>query len=205
MNTKDRQEARRRRILENSETRLKKITDLSTSENSFNSLIDPIDKEQESILWLPETSITECNQIHESNKNIEEKVFNYKLTNSKSESYFTAYKYYEINFSKSSALNMVLSQIVLALLYYDLGFIFGNSAVLPFTISIIPELLNFKEDHDNFYVFGLLLLGISQEVAQQVSKSFKLASFVAKRFCVYVFCFTISYVIFRDSKRINDI
>lgn len=35
-------------------------------------------------------------------------------------------KYYEFKFSSITILHIILSQMVLVLLYYDLGFIFGN-------------------------------------------------------------------------------
>lgn len=46
MNAEERREARRRRILENSETRLRKITTLSTNENVFDGRSELVKDEQ---------------------------------------------------------------------------------------------------------------------------------------------------------------
>lgn len=50
MSVEERREARRRRILENSENRLKKITTLSTTENVLNGHANLIKDEQGDIL-----------------------------------------------------------------------------------------------------------------------------------------------------------
>lgn len=50
MNAEERREARRRRILENSENRLKKITTISTSDNVLNGLTNYMKDEQGNIL-----------------------------------------------------------------------------------------------------------------------------------------------------------
>lgn len=53
-------------------------------------------------------------------------VFNYEPKNLNPIVHSKNVKYYEINISYVTILHIILSQIVLALLYYDLGFVFGN-------------------------------------------------------------------------------
>lgn len=62
----------------------------------------------------------------------------------------------------------------------------------------IPELFTSKEQHDSIHLIVLLMLGFSQDMAKQLSRSAKLALIIGKRFCVYIFCFMCSYALLKS-------
>jgi len=56
----------------------------------------------------------------------DEPIFNYELNHFNSKLHSKNIKYYKIKFSSITILHIILSQVVLVLFYYDLGFLFGN-------------------------------------------------------------------------------
>ncbi|VVC25500.1 Hypothetical protein CINCED_3A001837 [Cinara cedri] len=200
MNAEERREARRRRILENSEIRLKKITSITTDENVLNEQTEIIKDKQENNNIKPELSDWTIPKHHnkEPTENLNPNVFkdktffNYK-TNFSSKLHSKSFNY-EIKISSITVLHMVLSQIILALFYYDLGFLFGNSVIVPFLPSAIIDFYTSKQQHNNVNMVVLSgMMGIPQNFAKQISKCLKLATIILTRFCVYIFCFTCSY------------
>ncbi|XP_025409833.1 uncharacterized protein LOC112683145 isoform X2 [Sipha flava] len=197
MNAEERREARRRRILQNSETRLKKITTLSTNENLLDGQSDFIKDEWENSTMNPVLSdwpVPKCNLDTGTSTTIleEKRVFNFE-PNHLNTNLHSKNVTYKIKCSPITILHIILSQIVLVLFYYDLGFLFGNSVVVPFLLSIVPELYTSKEQHDSIHMVMLLMLGLSQNSAKWISRCIKLTSVVGKRFCIYIFCFVCSY------------
>jgi len=65
----------------------------------------------------------------------DQKVFNYEQNHFNPQLHSKDIKY-EIKFSSITILHVVLSQIVLVLLYYDLGFLFGNVSNILLNIKI---------------------------------------------------------------------
>ncbi|XP_022178998.1 uncharacterized protein LOC111039712 [Myzus persicae] len=200
MNVEVRREARRRRILENSQVRLKKITSIISNPSILNESEFIKDKPENctrnsELLDSPVPQCLKENVIPTVLEN--QQVFNYEQNHFNPKLHSKDIKY-EIKCSSITILHIVLSQIVLVLFYYDLGFLFGNSIVVPFLLSAIPELYTSKEQHDNVHIIVLLMLGFSQNLARNISRYLKLASITGKRFCVYIFCFTCSYAIFTN-------
>ncbi|NP_001155796.1 uncharacterized protein LOC100168712 [Acyrthosiphon pisum] len=200
MNVEEKREARRRRILENSEVRLKKITSISSNQtqsilNEQSEFIKDTSEnctQKSELLYSPVPKCLIENVIPTVLE--DQKVFNYEQNHFNPQLHSNDIKY-EIKLQSITTLHVVLSQFVLVLFYYDLGFLFGNSIVVPFLLSAIPELYTSKEPHDNIHIIVLLMMGFSQNLARKISRYFKLASLTGKRFCVYIFCFTCSYAI----------
>lgn len=201
MTIEERREARRKRILENSEVRLKKITSISSNQNILNEQPEFIKDKSENytqnseLLDFPVLNCDKENVIPTVLEN--QQVFNCEPNHFNPKLHSKNIKY-EIKFSSTTILHIILSQIVLVLFYYDLGFLFGNSIVVPFLLSAIPELYTSKEQHDSIHMIVLLMMGFSQNFAKSISRFFKLASTTGKRFCVYMFCFICSYAIFTN-------
>lgn len=65
----------------------------------------------------------------------EQNVFNFEPNHLNTNSH-SKNNYYEIKCSPITILHIILSQIVLVLFYYDLGFLFGNVSFL--LLNIIP-------------------------------------------------------------------
>ncbi|XP_025194644.1 uncharacterized protein LOC112594194 [Melanaphis sacchari] len=197
MNTEERREARRKKILENSEVRLKKITSISSNQNINNEQSEYIKDKPENYTRnseLPDSPVQKCFKENVISTVLEnQQVFNHEPNHFNPKLH--SKNIYEIKFSSITILHIVLSQIVLVLFYYDLGFLFGNSIVVPFLLSTIPELYKSKEQHDNIHMIVLLMMGFSQSLARNISRFFKLASTTGKRFCIYMFCFICSYAI----------
>ncbi|XP_060854652.1 uncharacterized protein LOC132932346 [Rhopalosiphum padi] len=198
MNIEERREARRKRILENSEHRLKKITSLSSNQNILNEQSEFIKDKPENCSQnsdLPDFSVQKCFKENVIPTVIEnQQVFNYEPDHFNPKLHSKNIKY-EIKFSFITILHIILSQIVLVLFYYDLGFLFGNSIVVPFLLSSIPELYSSEEQHDSIHMIVLSMMGFSHNLARNISRFFKLASTTGKRFCIYMFCFICSYAI----------
>lgn len=201
MNVEERREVRRRRILENSEVRLKKITSISTNPSILNEQSEFIKDKLENCTQnseLSDSPVPKCLKENVIPTVIENQLFlNYEPNHFNPKLHSKNIKY-EIKFSTITILHVVLSQIVLVLFYYDLGFLFGNSIILPFLFSTIPELFTSKEQHDNIHIIVLLMMGFSQNLARNISRYFILARITGKRFCIYIFCFTCSYAIFTN-------
>jgi len=68
---------------------------------------------------------------------VNQQVFNYKPSHNVNPKLHSKNIKYEIKFSSITILHVVLSQIVLVLFYYDLGFLFGN---------VSDSLLNIETD-----------------------------------------------------------
>ncbi|XP_050540795.1 uncharacterized protein LOC126905281 isoform X2 [Daktulosphaira vitifoliae] len=201
MNIEERRNERRRKILENSEARLSRINALKTAKidlNIQNDLIG-VKKEKSEYDFKPDYLLNEkCTSLENSkkvDKNDKLKVKNFDFNYCEPNLKRTLSNYYQIDVSRTTIVHILLSQLTLALLYYDFGFLFANSAVMPFIISIIPEFIIVNEEHDGLHIFGLLMIGFSQKIAKLISVCLKLSSIIGKQFSVYIFLFTCSYVI----------
>lgn len=67
-------------------------------------------------------------------------------------------------------------------------------------LSAIPEIVTSKEQQNSICMIMLIMFGFSQNLAKQISRSFNIVSIIGKRFCIYVFCFTCSYVILKHQQ-----
>jgi len=172
MNAEEKREARRKRILENSASRLRKITTLAVEENTSNGGQREAEFEREkrenrtSSPEFLDQPVWKCQTVNKTPIILEDqRIFNYEpvepILHSKN------IKHYKIKFSSVTVLHIILSQIVLVLFYYDWGYLFGNSIVLPFLFSVIPELYTLKEQHDSIHMIVLLMMGFSQHLSKK--------------------------------------
>lgn len=69
-------------------------------------------------------------------------------------------------------------------------------------LTSIPELLTSKEQYESMsssiFMIVLLMMGFSQDLAKHTSNIFKLVGSITKRFLIYIFCFTCSYVVLKN-------
>lgn len=76
---------------------------------------------------FPEWTVPKCN-VEEIAPTVSkhQQIYNYEPIHLNSKLHSKKVEYYEIKFSYITITHMILSQIVLMLFYYNLGFLFGN-------------------------------------------------------------------------------
>lgn len=156
MNAEERREARRRRILENPDSRLRKITTINTNQIVSNGHLNPVKHEpglliffnrfffcllsafffffSENVLPISELpNRTECRKTNASSPiDLEDRrTLNFDLKPNdliepKQNLHSRSVNNYSIKFPSVTVVHVILSQIVLAFICYDLGFVFGN-------------------------------------------------------------------------------